>query len=251
MVGGFSGSPGKRAGGCQDLRRKQLSWGTGVRVETGCVSESPPKWLAEQLRLRMGHVPTFGALGTCRAPQGFPLLPPKPGLICWASLGMSVLWEVMVMPRRVSRELLTESGPRAVDWCWQGHLEHGGGQKTERGWHLRWRSESPTSEPWEERSVSGWPGGNRHPPASLSQSGLGRKRGTSISGVTGGPGRGPGQRAGSHGDSGCLISSCDSFCSFLAPRTPSRGRGKDPERKSDTVLSCVSCPAGKAQGPLK
>lgn len=33
--------------------------------------------------------------------------------------------------------------------------------------------------------------------------------------------------------------------SFLAPRTPSRGHGKAPERKSDIVLSHLSCPPGK------
>lgn len=33
--------------------------------------------------------------------------------------------------------------------------------------------------------------------------------------------------------------------SFLAPRTPSRGRGKAPERKSGIVLSHLSCPPGK------
>lgn len=63
-----------------------------------------------------------------------------------------------------------------------------GGQKMELGQHLRRMSELQTSEPWEERSVSGWPGGDEHPSAPLSQSGLGRKKGTSTSGVRGGPG---------------------------------------------------------------
>lgn len=70
-----------------------------------------------------------------------------------------------------------------------------------------------------------------------------------------------GARTGRHGCGGKSLSAhvgtCGTRCPvvahslLLAPRTPSHGRGKAPERKSDAVLSCLSCPPGKARGPLK
>lgn len=86
---------------------------------------------------------------------------------------------------------LVQSGSWAVSGCWQGRLEHRGGGRAQLGRQLRPTSELPTLEPWGERSVSGW-----HPPAPRFHSGLGKKRVPAFSGVRGGPGRGPGQTAG-------------------------------------------------------
>lgn len=51
----FQEPMGSRQGG-QDFRRKKRTWGTGVRVETGCVSSDVPSWVSDAAETEVGAV---------------------------------------------------------------------------------------------------------------------------------------------------------------------------------------------------
>lgn len=207
------------------LQKKEAHVGTGIGVEAGCVSSNVPPTPHPQVRARpprprVGSVHSVGALGTHRPRGGSSRPLPSRG-------SCSRGWDLGGMGgcglERASRggDCSRGRAQQAPGWWTCGDSLPEGEGCISGGCRPRSRGRRAVCP---ER-----PGGDSRPPAPGPRADRGGRGRRHLGERRAGRGR-DGRRA-HRGKKGPHGVGCGSSCSFPAPRTPSRGRGKDPERK--------------------